>query len=126
METYGKLEQAQRDSKHQIRALQRQHAYLPQAKMTVAKKAQKENNVHQFRHKGVYTPEARALARILTKAGCSAEYVGNVIQSVCGSVGVKAVGKMSRRTVSRAVMEGGVAATMQLGYELTTTEGKFI
>jgi hypothetical protein len=87
------------------------------------KRATKENQNHKLRHKGIYSPEARQLARELVIAGCTQEYVGNVIQQVCGAAGVTVDKRMSRRTVSRAVAEGHVAAQMQIAHEITQSGG---
>jgi len=46
-----------------------------------------------------------------------------VIQAVCQSAGITVKGKMSRRTVSRSILEGGIAAKIQLGYEVTQAKG---
>ena len=85
--------------------------------------AQKENKTFNMLHKGTYSTESRQLARLLTKAGCSREYVGQVIQAVCRSAGLTVKGKMSCRTVSRAILEGGIAAKIQLGHEVTQAKG---
>jgi hypothetical protein len=61
---------------------------------------------------------------MLVAAGWSKEYVGSVIQMICKKAGVTVQGKMSRRTVSRAILEGGIAAQIQLDYELTQAKGK--
>jgi hypothetical protein len=84
----------------------------------------KENRTFRLLSKGTYKPQARELARMLVAAGCSKEYVGSVIQMICKKAGVTVQGKMSRRTVSRAILEGGVAAEIQLGHELTQAKGK--
>jgi methionine aminopeptidase len=106
--------------------LQKHCDCISDVKKTALKRAQKENKVHKLLDKGIYTEEARSLTCLLTKAGCSPEYVGSVIETVCKSAGVEVVGKMSRHTVGRAIIEGGVAAKMQLGYELKKTKGKYI
>jgi hypothetical protein len=72
----------------------------------------------------VYSPQAQELARTLVSAGCSREYVDNVIRAVCKNAGVTVQGKMSRRTVSRAILEGGVAAKIQIGHELAQADGR--
>jgi hypothetical protein len=72
--------------------------------------------------KGVYTPQARALARTLVTAGCTQDFVGVLIQKICKTVGVTVEEKMSRHTVARAIKEGGVAAKMQLAYELAEAD----
>ena len=74
-------------------------------------------------HKGVYTKEARALARFLVQAGCSQASIGVVIEWVTHLAGAPTKRRMSSRTVSRALMEGGVAACIQLGYEITQAKG---
>jgi len=68
--------------------------------------------------KGVYTPTAKALARKLTTAGCSKEFVGAVIEAVCKAAGVTVDAVISRRTVGRAILEGGIAAELQIGHEI--------
>lgn len=76
--------------------------------------------------RGAYTPEARALARIVVKAGCSQAQVGGLIKNVGKLLGITVRNPMSRRTVSRAILEGGIAAKIQLGYEMSRTESQFI
>ena len=78
--------------------------------MKRAVKSADKENTFKLVHKGVYGPQARALAHTLVAAKCSQEYVGGVILAVCKSAGVAVKGKMSRCTVSRAILEGGVAA----------------
>ena len=39
-------------------------------------------------------------------------------------MGIKVKGKLSRRTVSRTICEGGVAARIQLGHELAQAKSK--
>jgi hypothetical protein len=107
--------------------LQKCYNRFPEIKSKAVKRARddanKENRTHSLLHKGTYSAESRHLARLLTKAGCSREYVGSVIQAVCQSAGITVKGKMSRRTVSRAILEGGIAAKIQLGYEVTQAKG---
>ncbi|KAJ7805216.1 hypothetical protein B0H13DRAFT_1457852, partial [Mycena leptocephala] len=69
--------------------------------------------------RGTYSPQSRALARKLVKHGCSQEFVGVVIEDVCKAAGVKVNRRMSRRTVSRSIGEGGIAAKIQLADEIT-------
>jgi hypothetical protein len=76
--------------------LQKHCDHISEVKKTALKRTQKENKVHKLLDKGIYTEEARSLTHLLTKAGCSPEYVGSVIETVCKSAGVEVVGKMSR------------------------------
>ncbi|KAJ6548832.1 hypothetical protein B0H19DRAFT_952564, partial [Mycena capillaripes] len=71
----------------------------------------------------LYTADARAMARTLVKAGCSQEKVGSVIQYVAQKAGRTVKGKMSRRTVQRSMVEGGVAARIQLAHEMAQADG---
>ena len=86
-------------------------------------KADKENHTFRLLEKGIYKPKVRELARTLVAAGCSQEYVGGLVQTICENAGLTVSNKMSRRTVSRALLEGGVAAKVQLGHELAQTKG---
>ncbi|KAJ6517230.1 hypothetical protein C8R47DRAFT_960401 [Mycena vitilis] len=72
---------------------------------------------------GAYTADARAMARALVKAGCSQEKVGAIIQLVACKAGRLVKKKMSRRTVQRALIEGGVAARIQLAHEMAQADG---
>ena len=52
------------------------------------------------------------------QAGCSRPYVDLVIHEVFKTAGISVHGHVSRRTVSRVVLEGYFAAQMQLGHEM--------
>ncbi|KAJ6465190.1 hypothetical protein C8R47DRAFT_1235882, partial [Mycena vitilis] len=72
----------------------------------------------------MYTAHARHMARAMVDAGCARAKVGPLMTEISAIFGVKINGarKMSRRTVSRAVLEGGIAARMQQVYELSLNE----
>jgi hypothetical protein len=74
-------------------------------------------------HKGTYSAESQQLARLLTKAGCSREYVGQVIQAVCQSAGITVKGKMSQRIVSQAILEGALLQRSSLAIRLLKQRG---
>ncbi|KAJ6486259.1 hypothetical protein C8R47DRAFT_956996, partial [Mycena vitilis] len=73
--------------------------------------------------KGIYTMEARKLARIMVDSGCARGKVGPLMQKIGDIFGVHIDQEISRRTVGRAIEEGGVAAKMQVVYELSKSEG---
>jgi hypothetical protein len=79
--------------------------------------------VHELVKKGVYTPQARALAHLLVTAGCAQSFVGVLIQRICRTVGVEVPEVMSQHTVQQAIAEGGIAAQMQLGMQIALAEG---
>ena len=109
--------------------LQKHLARIPDIKATAAKlaksRANKENRVLNLKSEGPYHPKAHELARALTAAGCSQKFVSTVIQTVCQHAGVTVQGQMSRRTVKRAIEEGGIMAEIQLAHELIHTKGNF-
>ena len=82
-----------------------------------------ERSVHMLLKKGVYTEQTRNLICLLVQAGCSREYVGDVIQAIFKAARISVVGHVSRCTVSQAVVEGYYAAQIQLGYEMQNAEG---
>ena len=126
--TQSQLKAELAESKRKNRTLQKHCDRIPDVTANAAKRAKhnsdKENQTYRLLHKGTYKPQARELARMLVAAGCSKEYVGTVIQMICKKAGITVQGKISRRTVSRAILEGGIAAQIQLGHELTQAKGK--
>ncbi|KAF8224288.1 hypothetical protein L208DRAFT_1381139 [Tricholoma matsutake] len=111
------------ESRKKVHILQKRNNHAPGTLAREVEKAKSWALKHNFSllQKGVYTPEACALACMLVQAGCSQEYVGEVNQKVCKSAGVEISAKMSRRTVSRAILEGGIGAEIQLAYEIVKT-----
>lgn len=87
--------------------------------------AKRERSVHHLLVKGVYSVQTRNLIRLLVHAGCSRDFVGDVIHAVFRTAGIIVHGNVSRRTVSRVVLEGYFAAQMQLGYEMQQANSEF-
>jgi len=71
--------------------------------------------------KGVFTNETRNLVQILIRAGCSCNYINEVIVAVLKSAGVDIVGSISQTSVTRILRGGYIAAQIQLGYEMQQT-----
>jgi hypothetical protein len=93
-----------------------------QAKEKARQQAIREKSTHSLLHKGIYTQETRNLIHLLVKSGCSKEYVSTVITAILKSAGITTKGSISRRTVSRILMEGYVASQIQLGFEMADAE----
>ncbi|KAJ6454999.1 hypothetical protein C8R45DRAFT_770416, partial [Mycena sanguinolenta] len=72
---------------------------------------------------GSFTPQARKFARIMVDSGCARAKVGPLMTKIGGVFGGTIDREMSRRTVGRAIEEGGVAAKMQVIYELSRNSG---
>ena len=90
--------------------------------MAAREKAIQEHSVHRLMSKGVFTEETWNIVRLLVRAGCSRNYVNQVIHEVLKSAGIQTIGKISRPSVSRIIQEGFYAAQIQLGYELQNAE----
>lgn len=89
-------------------------------------RALKRGKSFHLRHKGVYTSEARSIARQLVASGTAEKHVGTAIQEIGKLMGVEVKEKMSRRTAGRTVLEQGVAADIQLGYDMVMTDSTFV
>ncbi|KAJ7726792.1 hypothetical protein B0H16DRAFT_1735510 [Mycena metata] len=81
-----------------------------------AKQSQKTNQ-WSLRKDGVYTADARAITRTRVKGGCSQGKVGVIIQFIAKKQ------NMSRRTVQRALIEGGIATRLQVVHEMVQADG---
>ena len=58
-------------------------------------KIEKEKSIFHLMKKGVFTNETRNLVQILVRAGCSRNYINEVIVAVLKSAGVDVVGSIS-------------------------------
>jgi hypothetical protein len=107
-----------------VKALQDKCQRAPDIFKRALQQSKSEGQRFSLVEKGVYTEEARELCRILVNAGCSQEFVGDVIEEVLHAAGISVVGStMSSRTVRRAVLEGGVMADIQMGHEIANAKG---
>ncbi|KAJ7589240.1 hypothetical protein C8J56DRAFT_1048873 [Mycena floridula] len=121
---YRKQDSKLKDARKQLRALAAKCTQAPKIRAkAVAKateKAKKASVLSRIRAKGTYTTKLRSLVHVLIKNGCSQAKVGTTIQDVMKLFGVDCSGVMSRLTVQRIVMEGLIAAKMQLGFEIAS------
>jgi len=69
-------------------------------------------------HKGIHTASSKALYRKLACIGVPAERIAEIMGLCADSYGIQLIGKPSARSVGRAVLEGYVAAQIQLGSEV--------
>ena len=88
----------------------------------VKSKMTKKHAVHHLMNKGVFTEDTRNIVRLLVKAGCSRNYINEVISAVLHSAGITSVGTISRPSIARILREGYFAAQIQLGYEMKNTK----
>lgn len=87
--------------------------------------AKKKWSLCRLKEKGIYTAHARRLARIMADSGCARGKVGPLLERIGDIFGIRVIGSMDRRTVGRAIEEGGVAARMQAIFELSQSQGAY-
>lgn len=114
--------------RREVKVLRRNVARAKNAGANNLVKAQdrmkKQSHTYRMKCKGQYTTGVRMLARAFTKSGCSQRLVGPMIRLAGSVMGIKVTGKLTARTVGRTIREGGVAARIQLGSELSKTKSK--
>lgn len=75
-------------------------------------------------HRKAYAVAARKLVRTMVLSGCARDKVGPLICEAAKMYGISIKNSMSRRTVSRIMLEGYIASKSQLGYEIGQANGK--
>lgn len=86
-------------------------------------RAKQKPTIWHLTQKGMFSVQARKLVRAMADSGCARGKVGPLIVRIGDIFGIKIKKGMSRRTVSRVILEGGVAAKVQLSYEMSKNEG---
>ena len=89
---------------------------------TAKTKVIQQKSVHHLSHKGVFTQKTRNLVRFLSKSGCSANHINEIITAVLNTAGITVVGSISRPSVAQIIREGYFAAQIQLGHEMKMAE----
>jgi hypothetical protein len=81
---------------------------------------------HQLKEKGVIREETRHIVRELVQLGVPMENVSNTLEAVAQGLGVGIKGHISTRSVGRIVLEGGVAAKLQLVHEIEQAQSAYL
>jgi hypothetical protein len=71
--------------------------------------------------KGIYTQQAQSMAHYLASSGMAEEQVEGALQAIGKAFGLDIPRNMSQQ----AVLEGGIAADIQLGYEMISAKSKY-
>ncbi|KAF8064378.1 hypothetical protein FPV67DRAFT_1419974, partial [Lyophyllum atratum] len=74
-------------------------------------------------HHQAYSTEIRKLARLMVVGGCARGKVGALLCEIGNVFGVHVKKAMSRRTVSRTMLEGLIASKTQIAYEVSLSQG---
>jgi len=113
-----KLKGAQKDVSRLYKVCRRATGVKERAIEKTKTKVSQQKSVHYLMKKGVFTEQTRNLVRLLAKAGCSGNYINEVIVAVLQSAGIETVGRISRPSVTQIIREGFFAAQIQLGHEM--------
>lgn len=122
--TISKSRETVKTMRKMNRALKARSDRAPGILKKAVQKSRLRSETIKLTQRGTYTPKARALARVIAHSGCARENVGKVMKDVGEFLGIKVKRSMSRRTVGRSILEGGIAAKVQLGFELTKAKGE--
>jgi hypothetical protein len=88
-------------------------------------RAKSHPTTFRMMHKGRYTPAARSLARLMVSNGTGEAKVGNALVDIGNALGISVDRRMNKRSVQRCMLEQGVAADIQLVYEILKSGSKF-
>lgn len=99
-------------------ALRKTKERVPVRIALVEKKEHQKAKTHHLREHGTFSEACRDLVREMVSCGVPVDRVNDVIHTVCGAFDIDVPDSISARSVGRIVTEGGVAAQMQLGYEM--------
>ena len=125
----GKMEVAQKDLNQRRVILWKRCKRLTAAKaalkIRMAEMRKSRPSTFRMMRKGRYTPQARSLARLLVASGTAERRVGGALQQIGGILGVGIRKSLSARSVQRFVLEEGVAADIQLVYEIIKSASKW-
>ncbi|KAF8148589.1 hypothetical protein B0H34DRAFT_828386 [Crassisporium funariophilum] len=120
-----KLSAEQKELQHKRSNLKKKASQFHAIKESMQERARRSaahGYIFKLTHRGIYTKEARRLARYLLSVGTAEAKVGKAISAVGKVMGVEVNCVMDKRTVKRAVLESGVAAEIQLGYKMAKSD----
>jgi len=124
----GRMEAAQRDLNQCRKILWKQCKRLTVAKSTLQKRIMEKRKTQpatfKIMQRGQYTLQARSLARLLVSSGTAERKVGQALKEIGGILGIEVTKSISARSVQHFVLEEGVAADIQLVYEIIKSASK--
>ncbi|EIN03303.1 hypothetical protein PUNSTDRAFT_78412 [Punctularia strigosozonata HHB-11173 SS5] len=89
-----------------------------------AEKLSRRSHNFRLKHKGIHTDRTRSLARkLVSKCKVPMHRVNDVVHAVADELDITVLRDISRRTVQRAVREGGIASKIQITNALHDADG---
>ncbi|KAF8952975.1 hypothetical protein BDZ97DRAFT_1744367, partial [Flammula alnicola] len=121
-EKIRQLEEARKDLTHRRVILWKRCRRLESSKRALKRRRDemRKNQPNKFKMKarGTFTPATRSLIRVMVASGTAEAKVGAALQEIGGVLGIEIPHNVSRRSAHRFVVEKGVAADIQLVYEI--------
>ena len=117
-----RLKMAQKEVSKFRKAFFRATQIKEHAVETAKAKVVQKKSIHHLSHKGVFTQKTCNLVHFLSKSGCSANRINEIITAVLNAAGIAVVGSISQPSVTRIIREGYFAAQIQLGHEMKMAE----
>lgn len=79
-----------------------------------------------FKEKGEISEKWRDIIREFVKLGMPAEHIGDALLAAAKGFGVSIGDWVSAWSISRIILEGGIAAKLQLAHEMINNDGKYL
>ena len=126
--TMSHLQDSNEHLRKQNKAFQMKASWALAAKLKSAEAidALTSNSRHCLKADGVVTDDDQILVRDLIECNIPVKHVGKAIDVVARHLGIKVADKISERTVGCVVLEGGIAAEMQIVDEANHSQSKSI
>ena len=129
-EKVARLEEIKKGLNRSRTILQKRCHLLQAAKAALKRRMTEKQKQRPYTFKMMkkrcYTPQVRSLARVMVAAGAAEAKVGAALVEIGRTLGVDMEKQMSRRAVGRCVLELGVAADLQLVYEILKSGSEFL
>ena len=123
------LENTRKDLNLKRDCLRRKCQQLQAAKHSFKRRAKEKLKLQPVTFKMMkkqrYTPLVRALACALVSAGAAEAKIGAALQEIGKALGVDINKRISSRSIGRFMLERGVAADIQLVYEILQSQSEY-
>ncbi|KAF8167518.1 hypothetical protein B0H34DRAFT_669943 [Crassisporium funariophilum] len=109
--------------------LKRKCEQIVRLKVHLKTRIQKQDSprcIFKITTRGVYTKQACVMVCYLASAGTAKKKIGKTIKTIGDMISVKVDHIMSSPTDKHAVLESGVAAEVQLGYEMAKSDSELL
>jgi hypothetical protein len=114
LETWNNVLQKQKDTLWKVKER------VSSTKMAAVEKAKRV----RLKEKGVISDSTRDKIRELIKFGVPVEHVEDVFWVVAEEFGIIIDDRISARSVSLVILEGGIAAKLKIAHEIINTDGE--